>query len=173
MSKLDKEYNIKGFVFDVDGVLSATCLPIRDDDQPIRTTNLKDGYAIRVALEAGYKLCIISGGHNDSVKKRYNLLGINEIYLEKAQKSETLKKWMRENDLEPENVAYMGDDIPDLPCLRIVGLPACPYDASSEVLQTAVFISKYTGGYGCVRDLIESVLRSQGDWEKTVMNVGA
>ena len=174
MSKLSNDVSrIKGFVFDVDGVLSATTLRIDDDGQPIRTTNLKDGYAIRVALDAGYKIAIITGGKTEAVVRRYNLLGVTDVYNGVSKKLPRLQEWLLDNGLTPEEIAYMGDDIPDLPCLRTAGLAAAPYDASSEVLQTADFISKHTGGYGCVRDLIESVLRAQERWDTTTKAVGA
>ena len=174
MSKIGKDISkIKGFVFDVDGVLSATTLQIADDGNPIRTTNLKDGYALRVALEGGYKIAIITGGKTQAVINRYTLLGIKDIYAGKSKKLPVLKEWLEKENLAPEEVAYMGDDIPDLQCLRTVGLSACPHDATSEVLSTCDFISKFTGGYGCVRDLIETVLRAQEKWTATTGSVGA
>lgn len=174
MSKLPKDVtSIKAFVFDVDGVLSSTTLQIGNDGQPIRTTNLKDGYAIRVALEAGFKIAIITGGKTEAVVRRYNLLGISDVFPAVSKKLPVYEQWRLDNGLTDEEIAYMGDDIPDLPCLRRAGLSAAPYDASSEVLATAEFISKFTGGYGCVRDLIESVMRAQGKWQSTTRAVGA
>lgn len=169
MSKIEKNLdNIKGFVLDVDGVLSATTLQIGDDGQPIRTTNLKDGFAIRAALEAGYRFAIISGGKTEAVRKRYNLLGVNDVYIGITKKLPVFEEWLKANGLSAEDVAYMGDDLPDLPCLRRAGLSAAPYDAAREVIETADFISKFTGGYGCVRDLIESVMRAQSRWPEEI-----
>ncbi|MDE5651933.1 MAG: 3-deoxy-D-manno-octulosonate 8-phosphate phosphatase, partial [Muribaculaceae bacterium] len=156
MSKLAFDpKNIKAFVFDVDGVLSDSTLLIADDGQPLRTTNLKDGYSIRVALEAGYKVAIITGCKTEPIVNRFNLLGIKDVFIRVSKKIPVLEKWLADSGLTADQIAYMGDDIPDLPCLRIAGLPAAPADASAEVLETAVFISKHPGGHGCVRDLIE------------------
>lgn len=166
MSKLSEVYSIEGFVLDVDGVLSSTVLQISEEGQPIRTTNLHDGFAIRAALRAGFKMAIITGGKCENVKKRYNLLGISDVYIGVSDKTEVFDNWLRKSGISVENIAYMGDDIPDLGIMRCVGLPSAPYDARPEVLQTAKFISKCGGGYGCVRDLIESVMRAQGLWEK-------
>lgn len=174
MSKLAiNPENIKAFVFDVDGVLSAQTVQIGEDGQPIRTTNLHDGYAIRVALEAGYKVAIITGCKTEPVVRRYNLIGVKDVYIRVSKKIPVLEQWLSDNDLTADQIAYMGDDIPDLPCLRIAGLPSAPHDAAPEVLQTATFISKYGGGYGCARDLIESVMRAQGTWTPTTAAVGA
>lgn len=174
MSKIAKDLSsIKGFVFDVDGVLSAQTLQIGEDGQPIRTTNLRDGYAIRAAIEAGYHIAIITGCKTQPIVRRFNLLGIKDVYIRVSHKIPVLNEWLAKSGLTADQVAYMGDDIPDLPCLRVVGLPAAPYDASYEVLQTAEFVSKHTGGYGCARELIESVMRAQGTWEPTTAAVGA
>lgn len=174
MSKISKDLNnIKGFVFDVDGVLSSATLVIGEDGQPLRTTNLHDGYAIRVAVEAGYKICVITGCKTERIVKRFNLLGVKDVYIRVSKKIPVLNEWLDSNGLSPEEIAYMGDDIPDLPCLRIAGLSAAPYDASSEVLQTVDFVSKIGGGYGCARDLIEQVMRAQGTWIPTTAAVGA
>lgn len=167
MSKLAIDASrIKAFIFDVDGVLSATTLRIGDDGQPMRTTNLRDGLALRAALRAGYRICIITGGKTDAVELRYHLLGITDVYSGITRKLPVMQQWMLDHGLVPEEVAYMGDDIPDLQPMRHCGLAAAPHDAASEVLATATFISKFTGGYGCARDLIESVMRAQGRWEE-------
>ena len=166
MSKLSEVYSIEGFVLDVDGVLSSTVLQISEEGQPIRTTNLHDGFAIRVALRAGFKMAVITGGKCENVKKRYNLLGISDVYIGVTDKMEVFDNWLRKSEISAEQIAYMGDDIPDLGIMRCVGLPSAPYDARPEVLQTAKFISKCGGGYGCVRDLIERVMRAQGLWDK-------
>ena len=174
MSKIAKDLSrIKAFVFDVDGVLSSATLLIGEDGQPLRTTNLHDGYAIRVALEAGYKICIITGCKTDRIVKRFNLLGVTDVFIKVSKKIPVLDAWLADNSLTYEEIAYMGDDIPDLPCLRLAGLSAAPYDAATEVLQTASFISKIGGGYGCARDLIESVMRAQDTWTPTTSAVGA
>lgn len=174
MSKIGIDISrIKAFVFDVDGVLSATTLQIADDGNPIRTTNLKDGFSIRVAIEGGYKFAIITGGRTQAVINRYNLLGIKDVYAGKSKKLPVFEEWLKKENLKPEEVAYMGDDIPDLQCLRIAGLAGCPRDAASEVIETCHFVSKFNGGYGCVRELVESVLRAHGKWKATSGQVGA
>lgn len=166
MSKIAYDLKlIKGFVFDVDGVLSPTTVPIGEDGEPVRMTNLRDGLAIRAAVEAGYPIAVITGGQTDNVILRFEKLGVESIFSGVREKLPVLQQWMRNEGLLPEDVAYMGDDIPDLKCLRYVGLSCAPYDAASEVLQTVSFISKYGGGYGCGRDLVEQVMRAQGCWK--------
>ena len=174
MSKISKDVTeIKAFVFDVDGVLSSSVLQIDEDGQPLRTTNLHDGYAIRVALEAGYKVCVITGCKTERIVRRFNLLGVKDVFIKVSKKIPVLQEWLDANNLSPEEIAYMGDDIPDLPCLRIAGLSSAPYDAATEVLATVDFISQKTGGYGCARDLIECVMRAQNTWTPTTSAVGA
>lgn len=157
---------IKAFVFDVDGVLSPSTIPMGDDGVPMRMANIKDGYALQLAVKLGYHIAIITGGTTESVKIRYNALGVKDVYLGASKKIGILTDWMKKEGLTAEEVAYMGDDIPDLPPMRHVGLSAAPYDAAYEVLQTATFVSKRTGGYGCARDLIEQTLKSKGEWLK-------
>ncbi|MDE7461575.1 MAG: 3-deoxy-D-manno-octulosonate 8-phosphate phosphatase [Muribaculaceae bacterium] len=173
MSKLAKVYGVKAFVLDVDGVLSANTCQLGEDGRPIRTANLKDGLAIVRALESDFKVCIITSGTTEAVRKRYELLGVKDIFMGVTEKLPVLEKWLDDNELSSTEVAYMGDDIPDLECLRIVGLAACPFDASPEILHVSDFVSKLSGGAGCVRDLIESVMRSHGKWENTYHNYEA
>lgn len=155
---------IRGIVLDVDGVLSPSTIPVGEDGQPVRMVNIKDGYALQLAVKHGYKIAIITGGKTESVKLRYESLGITKIYLGAAHKLEILEEWMKEEGLEKEEVAYMGDDIPDLKCMRNCGLPCAPYDACPEARQTAIYISRFSGGYGCVRDLLEQIMKCKGDW---------
>lgn len=165
MSKIDYDLTkIKAFVFDIDGVLSPSTIPMGEDGTPLRMVNIKDGYALHIAVKYGYKIAIITGGNNISVKKRYESLGITDVFLSASKKLPVLQEWMKKCRLNPEEVAYMGDDIPDLPCMRHVGLPCAPYDASSEARSTAIYVSPFTGGYGCGRDLIEQVMRAQKVW---------
>lgn len=166
MSKLAIDpVKIKAFVLDVDGVLSASKVNIGEDGQPVRTANVKDGLAIRMALSQGYRIAVITGGKSEEVPLRFKLLGVTDVFNNISRKLPVYEQWRLDNGLAEDEISYMGDDIPDLPCMRHCGLPAAPYDAASEALQTALFISKYSGGYGCVRDLIESVMRAQGTWE--------
>ena len=155
---------IKAFAFDVDGVLSPSTIPLGEDGYPRRMANVKDGYAIQLAVKKGYKMAIISGGKGEPVYKRFASLGIKEIHLNATEKLPLLKDWMRRENLKPEEVVYMGDDIPDLLCMRYVGVPCAPFDACWEARQTALYISKFSGGYGCGRDILEQVMKAQGLW---------
>lgn len=155
---------IKAFAFDVDGVLSPTVIPLSEDGTPLRMANIKDGYVLQLAVKLGYRIAIITGGDTQSVKNRFGALGIEDIYLEAACKIDIFKNWMECNRLKPEEVVYMGDDIPDLKCMRLAGLPCAPRDAAREICETAIYISKYDGGFGCVRDVVEQVIRANGQW---------
>ncbi|MDE7181139.1 MAG: HAD hydrolase-like protein [Muribaculaceae bacterium] len=157
---------IKAFAFDVDGVLSPSTIPMNDKGEPMRMVNIKDGYALQLAVKCGYKIAIITGGRTESVRHRYEALGVRDIYLGASNKIDIFRKWMSDQGLSAEEVAYMGDDIPDLVCMREAGLACAPYDACHEALATATFVSKFTGGYGCGRDLIEQVMRAHGNWMK-------
>lgn len=158
---------IKGIVFDIDGVLSPTVIPINEDGRPTRMMNVKDGYALLIAIKNGIRIAIISGGTSERVKKRFESIGVNDIYCDVAHKLPVLQEWMQREGLNKEEVAYMGDDIPDLQCMRAVGLPCAPFDAAHEVRTTAAYISKFSGGYGCARDLLEQVLSAKGLWMKS------
>ncbi len=165
MSKIDYDLTrIKAFVFDIDGVLSPATVPIDADGIPQRMTNIRDGYAIRKAVKAGFPIAVITGGTSEIVIKRFAILGVNDVFIGVKTKKPVLDEWIESKGLSHDEIAYMGDDIPDLMCMRSVGLACAPYDAASEVLQTAAFISKHTGGYGCARDLIEQVMRAQKLW---------
>lgn len=155
---------IKAFAFDVDGVLSPSTIPMSEDGTPLRMVNIKDGYALQLAMKCGFRIAIITGGNTPAVRKRYEGLGITDIFLGASHKLEIFRKWMSENGLDPSEVLYMGDDIPDLKCLREAGLPCCPHDAASEVRMTAIYVSPFGGGYGCGRDVLEQVMKSQGKW---------
>lgn len=155
---------IKGVVFDVDGVLSPSTIPLGEDGTPVRMVNIKDGYALQLAVKRGFKIAIITGGDTENVRVRFNGLGIKDVFLKASVKIDILKKWMVDNSLQPENVIYMGDDIPDLQCMRYVGLPCCPYDAASEVKQTSKYISNFSGGYGCGRDILRQLLIAHDKW---------
>ncbi len=165
MSSIDYELKkIRAFAFDVDGVLSPSTIPLGPDGQPQRMVNIKDGYALQLAVKYGYSICIITGGNTETVALRYKALGINDIFMGAARKLPVLRQWMADNELHPEEVVYMGDDIPDLQCMREVGLPCSPHDGCSEVRMTARYISPIGGGYGCVRDVVEQVMKAHGVW---------
>ena len=155
---------IKGFVFDVDGVLSPSTIPLGEDGYPRRMVNIKDGYALQLAVKKGYRIAIITGGKGIAIQTRVESLGIKDIYTGASKKLPILKEWLSKENLSPEEVAFMGDDIPDLQCLRHVGLPCAPYDACWEAKETAAYISKFSGGYGCGRDIIEQTMKAQGKW---------
>lgn len=155
---------INTFIFDVDGVLTNGMLTIMPDGELLRHMNVKDGYAMKNALNKGYRVCIISGGTNEAVKSRLSALGIEDIYLGAHDKIKQYKELVKKYNLKPENVLYMGDDVPDYPVMKLVGLPACPNDAVQEIQAVSKYISNKKGGEGCVRDVIEQVLRVQNKW---------
>ena len=155
---------IKAFVFDVDGVLSPSVIPMSVDGEPLRMANIKDGYALQLACKLGYKMAIITGGNTQAIFNRFSALGIKDIYQKAAHKLEIFEKWIADNGLKHEEVIYMGDDIPDLKCMRKAGLPCVPHDAAWEAKETALYVSRFNGGYGCVRDVVEQVLKANGQW---------
>ncbi|WP_055436847.1 KdsC family phosphatase [Lacinutrix algicola] len=161
-----KEYlvNINTFIFDVDGVLTDGSLTITETGDMLRTMNVKDGYALKQALNKGYNVCIISGGTNEGVKKRLENLGVLDVFLGAHNKIEQFNKYILDKNIKPENVLYMGDDIPDIPVMELVGLATCPQDAVQEVKQVSNYISHISGGKGSVRDVIEQVLKVKNDW---------
>jgi 3-deoxy-D-manno-octulosonate 8-phosphate phosphatase (KDO 8-P phosphatase) len=166
MEKNYKEYlnHIDTFIFDVDGVLTNGSIRVSTEGDLLRTMNIKDGYALKTAQLAGYHVCIISGGKNEGVRKRLRDLGITNIFLGVQDKVEKLDEFFDVYEINPENVAYMGDDIPDLYAMKMVGMPCCPQDAVPEIKAISRYISHKKGGKGCVRDVIEQVLKVQGKW---------
>jgi 3-deoxy-D-manno-octulosonate 8-phosphate phosphatase (KDO 8-P phosphatase) len=158
-------HKITTFIFDVDGVLTNGMLTIMPSGELVRHMNVKDGYAMKTALNKGFRVCIISGGTNEAVKSRLAALGIKDIYLGAHNKIEQYNEIVKKYNLTPEEIVYMGDDIPDVPVMQKVGMPSCPNDAVREVQQTAKYISDKKGGEGCVRDILEQVLKVQEKWE--------
>ncbi len=156
---------ITTFIFDVDGVLTNGLVTIMPDGELVRQMNIKDGFALKHAVEAGYRVCVISGGTNEGVRLRLRNLGIKDIYLGAHNKTEQFFELVDMYQINPEHVLYMGDDIPDVPVLEKVGLPCCPNDAVREVKVASKYISDKKGGEGCVRDVIEQTLRVQGKWK--------
>lgn len=159
--------DITTFFFDVDGVLTDGRLLISESGELLRTMNAKDGYAIKTALDQGYKVCIITGGRNDGVKSRLQNLGIKDVILNAHDKMIPLNEYARQHDLKPAQMLYMGDDMPDVEAIQFVGLGTCPQDAIPEVKAASDYISHKNGGDGCVRDVIEQVLKVQGKWHVT------
>ena len=157
--------NINTLIFDVDGVLTNGMVTIMPDGELVRHMNIKDGYALKTAVDKGYNVCIISGGTNEGVKTRLANLGIKDIYLGAHNKIEQYNELVKKYNLKPENVLYMGDDIPDYPVMKLVGLSCCPNDAAPEIQKISRYISYKKGGEGCVRDIIEQILKVQGKWD--------
>ena len=156
---------IKAIAFDVDGVLSTNnVLLSAQDGQPIRTANIKDGYAMQLAVKCGLLLCIITGGKSEAVRRRYEGLGLQDVHLSVSVKLQCFQQWMDKYGLKPEEVIYMGDDIPDYEVMRLCGCPCCPADAAEEIKRASCYISPHGGGQGCARDVLEQVLKAQGLW---------
>ncbi|NNE31414.1 MAG: HAD-IIIA family hydrolase [Winogradskyella sp.] len=161
-----KEYlaDITTFIFDVDGVLTDGTISVTTDGEMLRTMNIKDGFALKTAVNEGFNLCIISGGSNEGVRKRLSGLGIKDIFLGAHNKIEQLEIYLKKYDISTSEVLYMGDDLPDYPVMKLVGLPCCPQDAVPEIKNISKYVSHKNGGMGAVRDVIEQVLKVQGKW---------
>ena len=166
MAKSYKEImnDISTFVFDVDGVLTDGSVNISPTGEMLRKMNIRDGFAMKAAIESGYNVCIISGGSNEGVRIRLKNLGITDIYLGSPDKVETFKEYCELYTISPEKVLYMGDDIPDFHVMQLVGLPTCPQDAATEIKSISNYISHVNGGRGAVRDVIEQVMKVQEKW---------
>jgi 3-deoxy-D-manno-octulosonate 8-phosphate phosphatase (KDO 8-P phosphatase) len=161
---MEELINIKAFVFDIDGVLSLQTIALNSFGVPCRTVNLRDGYAIQLAVKKGYRIGIITGSNCKEYSKRLKLLGVSDIYLKSQSKVDHFNAFLKKYGLKNSEVMYMGDDIPDFEVMKIAGLPVCPSDADSEIKQISIFISDKKGGEGCVRDIIEQVLRLNNKW---------
>lgn len=159
-----KLHKIKAFVFDYDGVISDGNIWSANDTIIVRSGNVKDGYAMQYALRKGYLIAILSGGSGDSIRSRMKMLGVEDVYLGSHRKKEIFEDFLKDKQLLPEQVLYVGDDIPDYDVMRLAGVSACPADAAEEIKAVADYISHKNGGCGCVRDVIEQVLRLQGQW---------
>lgn len=164
MNVLKHFQKITTFVFDVDGVLTDGTVLLLENGLQARKMQVKDGLALQMALKNQYKVVIISGGYSEPVVKRLHFLGIDEVYLALKNKKEFLTNYFAEKKIVWSNVLFMGDDLPDIPVLQAVGLPCCPADAVIEVKKLASYISPINGGYGCVRDVIEKVLKLNDHW---------
>ena len=155
---------IKAILFDVDGVLSAETITMNDDGQPMRTMNIKDGYAIQLAVKRGLHIAIMTGGTTASIRHRYEGLGVQDIYLRCAVKLLVYEEYMKKYGLHDHEVIFVGDDIPDYEVMTRCGCPCCPADACAELKSVSRYISQRNGGYGVGRDIIEQVLKAQGKW---------
>ena len=165
MNILQKFKTIKTFVLDVDGVLTDGTLLILEDGQMARQMNIKDGYAIQLAIKKGYRVVIISGGTSEAVKERLARLGVQDCFVKVDDKKTKLVEYVAEHKLAWGEILFMGDDIPDYIPMQLTGLPCCPADAATEIKQISHYISPIEGGKGCVRDVIEKVLKLNGHWD--------
>jgi 3-deoxy-D-manno-octulosonate 8-phosphate phosphatase (KDO 8-P phosphatase) len=155
---------ISCFVFDVDGVLTDGSLFLFPGGEMVRRMNIKDGYALQLAVKRGYKVVIISGGFSELVRERLGKLGISDVFMAVHDKKQVLLDYMNQNGLQGEQVLFMGDDIPDVEVMQMVGLPCCPADACIEIKAISKYISPLAGGTGCGRDVIEKVMKLHGKW---------
>ncbi|ABG60551.1 KdsC family phosphatase [Cytophaga hutchinsonii] len=156
--------DITTFIFDVDGVLTDGCVIAYESGEQVRRFFVKDGYAIEKALAAGYHIVIISGGEQESVRKRLKFLGITDVFLGVKDKLTLFNEYTQTKHVDPSTILYMGDDIPDYKMLKLVGFPTCPADASIDIKPICKYVSPNNGGQGAVRDVIEKVMRAQGKW---------
>ncbi len=165
MSSIDYDLSgIRGIAFDVDGVLSPSTVPMNEEGVPQRMANLKDGYALQLAVKRGISIAIITGADTESVARRYSKLGITDIYLKVKDKLPVLRDWMERRGFNTHDVAYVGDDLPDIECMQFVGLPVAPSDADPDVKDAACFITRAAGGYGVARELLAEVLKAKSLW---------
>lgn len=155
--------NVKAFAFDVDGVFSGQIL-LGADGQQIHPLNMKDGYAIQLLVKLGYPLAIITGGTSELVKTRFERLGVTDIFLRSSNKLNVFTGFIEKYSLQPQNVLYMGDDIPDYQIMQKVGFAVCPSDAATDILELSDWTTSLKGGEGCVREIIELVLKAQNNW---------
>lgn len=155
---------VNTFIFDYDGVMTDGKVILMNDGQPLRTANVKDGYVLQLIVKLGYNVVIISGGFSKSMENRFETLGIKDVFLGVKKKELVLQKYLEDRNIDPRHVVYMGDDIPDYNVMKSVGIPCCPADASQEIKEISIYISDKAGGDGCVRDIVEQVLKVQGKW---------
>ncbi|MBM3401438.1 MAG: HAD-IIIA family hydrolase [Bacteroidetes bacterium] len=161
---LEKLKHIKAFIFDVDGVMTNGMLLVTESGEFLRQFNIKDGYALQLAVKRGFKLAVLSGARSKGVEHRLRGLGVQDIYLGLDSKTDAYHEFIDKNGLLPEQVLFMGDDIPDLELMKMAGLAVCPADAVEEIKAVSHYISPKNGGDSCVRDIVEKVLRIQGLW---------
>jgi 3-deoxy-D-manno-octulosonate 8-phosphate phosphatase (KDO 8-P phosphatase) len=161
---LEKIKHIKAFIFDVDGVLTDGLVHVTETGEQLRQFNIKDGYSLQLAVKRGYKIAVITGGRSAGVRLRLQGLGISDIFMEVDSKIGVYNQFMDDHQLSAEEILYMGDDVPDLQVMMLAGLPVCPADAVEEIKAVSKYISPKSGGRGCVRDVIEKVLKIQNQW---------
>lgn len=155
---------IKGFAFDVDGVLSPSVIPLHPNGEPMRCVSVKDGYALQLAIKHGYQVAVITGGNTEAVRKRFMGLGVQTVILGADMKLQFFEEWLKNTGLKPEEVVYAGDDIPDYEAMQHAGLSVAPADAAPEIKEIAKYISPLNGGQGVGREIIEQVMKAKGEW---------
>jgi len=165
MNLLQQLSKISCFVFDMDGVLTDGTLLVLPGGVMARKMNIKDGYALQLAIKKGYTVIVISGGDSPEAKERLLKLGVNTVWMGVKDKLSLLKSLLTEKQIPVEEVLYMGDDIPDLEVMQMVGFSCCPADAAIDIKQASRYVSPYKGGEGCVRDVMEQVLKLRGHWD--------
>ena len=165
MSVLEKFKSIRTFVFDVDGVMTDGTVLVYETGEQVRRMSTRDGYSLQLAVKKGYRVLVISGGSSEGVRQRLEYLGIRDVYLKVHDKVTVLTEYARRFGLDEKDMLYMGDDIPDYGAMQYVGLACAPADAAPEIRHIAAYISSFNGGQGCVRDVIEKVLKLNGHWE--------
>jgi 3-deoxy-D-manno-octulosonate 8-phosphate phosphatase (KDO 8-P phosphatase) len=156
--------DINTFIFDYDGVLTDGSIITLDDGEAYRTTNVKDGYALQLAIKNGYRIVVISGAKAECMIHRLRALRISDYFLGVENKLEVFNEYLQKNNIDSSQVLFMGDDIPDYELMLVSGVSSCPADAAEEIKKIARYISHFPGGKGCVRDVIEQVLKIQGKW---------
>lgn len=165
MNILFRLRSIRTFVFDMDGVLTDGGIQIEPNGNWLRRMNIKDGYAIQLAVKSGYRIVVISGSESEPVAERLRKLGVTDVFMKVTNKQSFFKDYILKNNLNIDETLFMGDDIPDYNCMKIAGFACCPADAAVEIKQISSYISHMPGGYGCVRDVIEKVLKLNNDWQ--------
>lgn len=166
MNLLQKFKTVTTFIFDVDGVLTDGTLTVLPGGVMARKMNVKDGYALQLAIKRGYEIAIISGGASEEVAERLQKLGVAEVFMRVTDKAQVLEEYLQKKGLTWEEILFMGDDIPDLKVMKKCGLSSCPADAVQEIKEVSAYISPLNGGFGCGRDVIEKVLKIRGDWNE-------
>ncbi|HEY6502400.1 MAG TPA: HAD hydrolase family protein [Chitinophagaceae bacterium] len=156
---------ITTFIFDVDGVLTDGMVLVLENGLQARRMSIKDGFALQLAVKSNYRVIVVSGAGPSPVVDRLNKLGITGIHMPVLDKKAFIEEYIQQNKLKKEEVLFMGDDLPDLPAMSVIGLSSCPADAATEIKETVQYVSVYNGGYGCVRDVIEKVLKLNGHWK--------
>lgn len=164
MNYKEKLKAIHTFIFDIDGVFTDNIVYLTSDGEQMRTANVRDGYAVQLAVKKGLNIAILSGGKNEIVRKRFEGLGVKDIFLGSANKIEVFENYLNSLNITAHDVCYMGDDIPDFHVMKRVGLATCPADAAHEIREIAHYISPKEGGKGCVRDILEQALKIKGLW---------